>query len=70
MKVKGIVPEDEARAFEGVVLKINDEAEFTPKNVQTRTERTRLVYGIKIEFDNKDGFLKPGMTIETTLLEK
>lgn len=64
-KVKGVLPELPGRIFDGVILKINEEAEFTPKNVQTREERTRLVYGVKVQFENKDLALKSGMTMET-----
>jgi HlyD family secretion protein len=69
MKLKGYLPELNNREFEGTILKINDEAEFTPKNVQTRAERTRLVYGVKVSFlgSNQDEILKPGMTIEIAL---
>jgi HlyD family secretion protein len=69
MKVTGTLAELRGRTFLGTVLKLNDEAEFTPKNVQTREERTRLVFGIKIGFDNGDGVLKPGMPIEVRLPE-
>jgi len=69
MQVAGALPELRGREFAGTVLKVNDEAEFTPKNVQTREERTRLVFGIKIGFDNSDGILKPGMPIEVRLPE-
>lgn len=65
-EVTGILPEMPERVFHGRIIKINDEPEFTPKNVQTREERTRLVYGIKVQFENIDETLKPGMTIETT----
>jgi len=66
MRLAGRLPELGDRAFEGVVLKISDEAEFTPKNVQTRGERERLVFGVKVGFRdaNADETLKPGMTIE------
>ena len=69
MKLTGYLPELNNRTFEGTILKINDEAEFTPKNVQTRAERTRLVYGVKVSFlgSNQEEILKPGMTIEITL---
>lgn len=69
MKVRGFLPELGRREFEGVILKINDEAEFTPKNVQTRSERERLVFGVKISFrdSNSEEILKPGMTIEVGL---
>lgn len=69
MKLKGIVPELPNRSFDATVAKINSEAEFTPKNVQTRSERTRLVFGVKLSFRgaNDDETLKPGMTIEVEL---
>lgn len=69
MKLKGYLPEMNNKEFVGTVLKINDEAEFTPKNVQTVSERQRLVYGVKVSFQgvNEDEILKPGMTIEVQL---
>lgn len=69
-KVIGILPEAQDKTFTGRILKINEEAEFTPKNVQTKEERTRLVYGVKVQFDNPDLTLKSGMTIESTLLDE
>jgi HlyD family secretion protein len=68
-KLTGYLPELGDRKFEGTIVKINDEAEFTPKNVQTRAERTRLVFGVKVSFlgANDDETLKPGMTIEIEL---
>lgn len=68
-KVKGLVPELPTQEFEGTIVKINAEAEFTPKNVQTQSERTRLVYGVKVSFlgANEQEVLKPGMTIEVRL---
>jgi len=67
--VKGVIPELDNKMFSGEVVKISDEAEFTPKNVQTQSERTRLIFSIKVVFDNSSGDLKPGMTIESGLLE-
>jgi HlyD family secretion protein len=65
-KVNGRLPET-GGDFEGVILTISDEAEFTPKNVQTRKERQRLVFGVKTRFKNDAvGTLKPGMTLEVT----
>ncbi len=66
-KVVGILPEAGDKTFTGRIIKINEEAEFTPKNVQTRQERTRLVYGVKVQFENPDLVLKSGMTIESAL---
>lgn len=60
----GILPELNDKPIPGKIVHIKDEAEFTPKNVQTRKERTRLVYGVKIKFDNSEMLLKPGMPIE------
>ena len=67
--LKGYLPELNDREFDGTILEINSEAEFTPKNVQTRSERQRLVYGVKVGFrkSNQEEILKPGMTIEVEL---
>ena len=47
--------------FGGAISFISPEAEFTPRDVQTPDERTKLVYRVKIELDNPDGTFKPGM---------
>ena len=52
------------RAFAGRVKEVASEAEFTPKNVQTKKERVNLVYRIKVMVDNPDGILKPGMVAD------
>ncbi|MBV9079833.1 MAG: efflux RND transporter periplasmic adaptor subunit [Elusimicrobia bacterium] len=67
MKVPAYLPELDMKRLEGTIVHIRNEAEFTPKNVQTREERARLVYAVKVAFDNKDRLLKPGMTIEAEL---
>jgi len=64
MAVEGYLPEAGDREFPGRISVIYSEAEFTPKNVQTRKERTRLVFAVKVVFPNPDETLKPGMTIE------
>jgi HlyD family secretion protein len=51
---------DERREYEGAVTWIADEAEFTPKTIQTRDERANLVYAVKIAVRN-DGYIKTGM---------
>ncbi len=48
------------RETEGVVTSIADKAEFTPKAIQTRTERANLVYAVKVRVKN-DGTYKIGM---------
>ncbi|HEV2054126.1 MAG TPA: efflux RND transporter periplasmic adaptor subunit [Methylomirabilota bacterium] len=49
------------RVFTGRLIEIGSEAEFTPRNVQTKKERVTLVFRIKIQIDNPDGLLKPGL---------
>ncbi len=66
-EVTATTPELPGRNFRGRIAHIRQEAEFTPKNVQTREERTHLVHGIKIKFPNADRVLKPGMTVEVQL---
>lgn len=48
------------KEYEGTVSWISSEAEFTPKTIQTRDERSNLVYAIKITVRN-DGLIKRGM---------
>lgn len=52
--------EQTTRKYTGVITWISQEAEFTPKSVQTRDERSNLVYAVKVSVKN-DGFLKSGM---------
>jgi HlyD family secretion protein len=56
------------RVFQGTVTFISPTAEFTPKNVQTKEERTKLVFGVKVEVDNRDGALKPGLPADARLV--
>jgi len=57
------------QTFDGTITYISDEAEFTPKNVQTREERVSTVYAIKITLPNPDGRLKPGMPADVVFVE-
>ncbi len=56
-------------AFEAVVLRIADEAEYTPRNVQTQEERQNTVYAIELAVKNEDGKLKPGMPADVVFLK-
>lgn len=56
-----------ARRFPGRITEIASEAEFTPRNVQTRKERVNLVFRIKIAVDNPEGILKPGMPADADI---
>jgi membrane fusion protein YbhG len=58
---------DGGETRQGKVTFIASQAEFTPKNVQTRDERVKLVYRVKIGLGNKDGLFKPGMPAEARL---
>jgi HlyD family secretion protein len=51
----------------GRVTFVASQAEFTPKNVQTRDERVKLVFKVKVSLDNADGLFKPGMPAEARL---
>jgi len=52
--------------FFGEIISISDEAEFTPRSVQTPDDREILVYAVKIRVPNDDGSLKPGLYAEAT----
>jgi HlyD family secretion protein len=58
---------DAGQRLEGKITFISPRAEFTPRNVQTAAERSKLVYRIKVSVDNRDGVLKPGMPVEAEL---
>ena len=55
------------RSFPAHVVYIAPIAEFTPKNIQTKEDRTKLVFGVKLEVDNRDGILKAGMPADAYL---
>lgn len=49
------------RVFKAIVTHIADQAEFTPRNVQTQDGRRNTVFAIQLSIDNPEGLLKPGM---------
>ena len=51
----------------GKVTYVSPQAEFTPRNVQTADERSKLVYRIKVTVDNSAGVLKQGMPVDAEL---
>ena len=55
------------RRFDGAISEIASEAEFTPKNVQTKKERVNLVFRIKITARNPAGVLKPGLPADAEI---
>ncbi len=56
-----------SRTFRGIVMSVASQAEFTPKNVQTREERVNMVFGVKVSLANPDHALKPGMPADAIL---
>jgi HlyD family secretion protein len=55
------------RHFEARVSKISQQAEFTPKNVETTEERLKLVFGVELALVNPDAQLKPGMPADCAI---
>jgi HlyD family secretion protein len=58
---------DAGNMVAGKVTFISPQAEFTPRNVQTAEERSKLVYRIKVSVDNSAGVLKQGMPVDAEL---
>jgi len=56
------------KIFKGQVDYISDQAEFAPKNIQTKEERLKLVFRIKSYLQNTQGELKPGMPVDVKIV--
>jgi HlyD family secretion protein len=55
------------RTFDAVVSQVAEQAEFTPTAVETKDQRTKLVFGVTLEMANPGLVLKPGMPADATL---
>lgn len=55
------------KTYRGKVIYVSPTAEFTPRNVQTKDERTKLVFQVKLEVENSNGELKSGMPADAYL---
>jgi HlyD family secretion protein len=55
------------KAFEGEVEQINQQAEFLPRNVQTREERVHEVFGVKVRINDASGQVRAGMAADVKL---
>jgi multidrug resistance efflux pump len=55
------------KAFAGVVEQINQQAEFLPRNVQTREERVHQVFGVKVRINDPSGQIRAGMAADVKL---
>ena len=53
--------------FRGTIRTVAARAEFTPRNIQTRTDRDRLVYPVEVRLANPDRRLRPGMPVQVQL---
>ncbi len=53
--------------FNGKITKVYNQAEFTPKNVETKEERVKLVFGVEVSVENPEGLLKPGMPVDVVI---
>jgi len=49
--------------FEGTIVHISTQGEYTPRNLQTQEERVQQVFGVKLKLDSAGGKLRPGMTV-------
>jgi HlyD family secretion protein len=59
------------RTYRGEVSFISNEAEFTPRNVQTAEERVKLVYRVKVRVVGDSALdLKPGLSADVQLVER
>ncbi len=56
------------RTFPAWVAEVSQRPEYTPGNVQTREERTRLVFAVKLRLENREGLLKPGLPADARIL--
>jgi len=55
------------QVFDGVVEQINQQAEFLPRNVQTREERVHQVFGVKVRINETSGKIRAGMAADVKL---
>jgi HlyD family secretion protein len=62
-----VITDAGGEGLSGKVTFVSPKAEFTPRNVQTAEERSKLVYRIKVTVDNRAGILKPGMPVDAEL---
>ena len=66
-KAEVIVDSAGRRTFEGMVEQINQQAEFLPRNVQTREERVHQVFGVKVRINDSTRHVLPGMAADVKL---
>lgn len=66
-KVRVVADAYPTRNFEGTIAYVSPRAEFTPRNVQTREDRERLVYAVEVRIPNAGLLLRSGMPVEVEI---
>ena len=66
-KVRLVADAYPGQTFEGTIFYVSPRAEFTPRNVQTREDRERLVYSVEVRIPNADMRLRSGMPVEVAI---
>jgi HlyD family secretion protein len=66
-KVRVVADAYPGQSFEGTIFYVSPRAEFTPRNVQTREDRERLVYSVEVRIPNADMRLRSGMPVEVAI---
>ena len=61
-----LVTDSSTTTYEGTVSFIASQAEFTPNNVQTKDQRVKLVYEVRVRVSDTSGTLKAGMPVDVT----
>lgn len=62
------VDSDPKKVYTGKIAYISPQAEFTPKNIQTKDDRVKLVFAVKVSIDNPTGALKPGLPADAEIV--
>ncbi|MEA4945245.1 MAG: efflux RND transporter periplasmic adaptor subunit [Propionicimonas sp.] len=62
-----LVTDSSTSQFKGTVSYIASEAQFTPNTIQTKEQRVKLVYEVRVRIADDSGTLKPGMPVDVTL---
>lgn len=63
----GVTTNSSSETFAGTVSFVSDAAEFTPNNIDTAEQRTKLVFAVRIRIDDPSGTLKAGMPVDARL---
>jgi len=64
---QGTLTTDSTKEYAGKVTYISPQAEFTPSSIETKDQRVKLVYQVKLAITNADSSLKPGMPADVVL---